>query len=932
MSSLQLSLGSIPSLEGKVVLLTGGASGIGLAAARIFAHKGAQVHVLDVVPIDEAFDIYEIPGQAGQSQSQNEALRVPSGSLQFHECDVTNWKSLRDTFLSFHHIDIAVANAGVSQDVDYFTDVLDSEGQLEEPSHRVVDVNFRSVLNFTKLALRQFQKQKQSSGSGSGSGSLVITTSATAYSPEQSLPVYSATKLALVGLIRGLRPMADIYGATINGVAPAATISKLLPANLAAPIQAAGAPISSAFHAGLAIVYSATAQQKKEVELYGKDDPARTLTPGRWNGRVILTLGDHWTELEEPVASLRPQWMGEYNTEKTSWQQKLTDMRELPTSASKEPARETSNTKHYACQKSTFKPLIVPTPTVRPCSLVALDCKSTSFSHFHRPPPSSVKIIMSTDEKPPLTENPLVVTSTSPESSDDYPSGAKLAMLVLALMVSIFLVALDMTIVATAIPRITREFNSLEDIGWYGSAFFLTISSFAQLWGKAYTYFSLKWVIITAICIFEIGSLICAVAPNSTTLMVGRAITGAGGAGVTNGCYIIIAFIARPEKRPAFTGILGATYGMSSVIGPLIGGAFTTNVSWRWCFYINLPVGAVSLLVLVFLFQTPAAAKPKPASAKEKFLQMDPLGVLLITCSLVCLLLALQWGGITKPWKSPEVIGCFVGFGLILLVFIGTQWWLGEKAMMVPRLLLRRETISLCLFNFFLAGSYFTFVYYLPIYFQAIGNYSAAGSAVHNLSLIVGSSVFGIVAGIILSIYGYFHIFLWLGSALCAIAAGLLWTLSLNINTGKDVGYQLIFGIGAGLCLQVPVMVGQAFAQPSDIATVTAILLFFQTLGGTICISAAQSIFQNQLINRLTSFPATYNVAQIIAVGADDLRAHFDGAQLGDVLDAYLVGLKASWLLGVACAGAAFLTTFGLKIRSIKAPPAKPVKSEEVNV
>ncbi|KAE8378308.1 short chain dehydrogenase reductase [Aspergillus bertholletiae] len=318
MTSLQLKLEDIPSLEGKVVVLTGGASGIGLAASRIFAHKGAQVHVLDIVPIDETFDIYEIPGQANGDCP--ELAPCHGGTINFRKCDITNWSSLRDIFLSFEHIDIVVANAGVSQDPDYFTDILDENGLLKEPAHRAVDVNFRSVLNLTKLALRQFQKQKPGS-------SLVITASSTAYSPEQSLPIYSATKSALIGLIRGLRPMAEINGATINGVAPAATISKLLPANLAAPIKAAGAPISSSYHTGLAVVYSAVAQQARSVELYGRDDPAKIALPGRWNGRVIVTLGDRWTEVEEPIASLRQEWFGEYNTEQTALQQKLTDLR-----------------------------------------------------------------------------------------------------------------------------------------------------------------------------------------------------------------------------------------------------------------------------------------------------------------------------------------------------------------------------------------------------------------------------------------------------------------------------------------------------------------------------------------------------------------------------------------------------------------------------
>ena len=171
----------------------------------------------------------------------------------------------------------------------------------------------------------------------------------------------------------------------------------------------------------------------------------------------------------------------------------------------------------------------------------------------------------------------------SKSEEGDYPAAFRLAMIIVALALAIFLVAIDMTIVATAIPRITDQFHSLDQVGWYGSAFFLTLASFQSTWGKAYKYFPLKTSFLISILIFEIGSLVCGVAKNSTTLIVGRAIAGAGGAGIASGAYTIIAFSAPPQQRPAFTGILGASYGIASVIGPLLGGVFTDRLTWRWC-------------------------------------------------------------------------------------------------------------------------------------------------------------------------------------------------------------------------------------------------------------------------------------------------------------------------------------------------------------
>ncbi|KAI0113599.1 short chain dehydrogenase reductase [Nemania sp. FL0031] len=300
MATLEIKQDSIPSLLDKVALITGGASGIGLAAARILSNQGAEVHIID---LDEPLD--PPPTKIG---------------MHFHRCDVTNWEQLRAVFDTIGRVDYAFANAGALDETDYFADTFDSNAKLQEPAQGVFDINFRAVVNFIKLAWSSMRRQNVQ-------GSIVITTSATAYAPEQSVPVLGATKLALVGIIRALRSVVIKDGITINGVAPAATQTKLLPEHLAAPIIAMGLPVSTASFVGLALVYSATAQQKRRVEVYGKEHEDELWTEERWNGRVILTLGERYTEIEGPLADLKPFWFGQENVEWTRLQQAATDFR-----------------------------------------------------------------------------------------------------------------------------------------------------------------------------------------------------------------------------------------------------------------------------------------------------------------------------------------------------------------------------------------------------------------------------------------------------------------------------------------------------------------------------------------------------------------------------------------------------------------------------
>ncbi|KFA65147.1 hypothetical protein S40285_06511 [Stachybotrys chlorohalonatus IBT 40285] len=299
MASVTIQPSDIPSLEGKIALITGGSSGIGLGAVKILAERGAKVHVLDINP-----PLEEVEG------------------VTFHKVNVASWTELRDVFDSLEHIDYAFANAGVLEETDYFADSFDAEGRLAEPTYRVDNINTRGVYNVVKLAWSKMRKQSKDSPY-----SIVLTTSLSAYCPEQGFPIYSSGKVALVGLIRALRSIIVRDNITINGVAPAATATNIGKVDISKILTSLGVSVAAPEHVGRALVYSAVATQSRRVQVYGKDKDTDLWQSERWNGRVILALGNTYTELEEPMADLRQFWLGRENVIESRRQQAIGDKR-----------------------------------------------------------------------------------------------------------------------------------------------------------------------------------------------------------------------------------------------------------------------------------------------------------------------------------------------------------------------------------------------------------------------------------------------------------------------------------------------------------------------------------------------------------------------------------------------------------------------------
>lgn len=407
------------------------------------------------------------------------------------------------------------------------------------------------------------------------------------------------------------------------------------------------------------------------------------------------------------------------------------------------------------------------------------------------PEPGPDAVPPRTDESPPQLPPP-----------EETRTQLETTLIVVALASALFLAALDVTIVTVAIPTIAEQFNSTAGYTWIGSAYLLANAAAAPVWGKISDIWGRKPILLCAVAVFWIGSLLSAVSVSMAMLIVARAIQGIGGGGIIILVNICISDLFSMRRRGVYFGIMGMVWAVAGGVGPIIGGVFTDKVTWRWCFYVNLPISGVGMLILTFVLKLQNPRTPIRAGLAA----VDWLGVVTIVGGTLMFLLGLEFGGVTFPWDSPTVV-CLIVFGVLVSgLFVIVEWKVAKYPIIPMRLFRVRSNVaslaaSACHGFVFISASY-----YLPLYFQAVLGASPLLSGVYVLPFTISLAVVSSATGIFIRKTGKYLPCIIFGMAVMTLGFGLFLDLGPKANWARIVLFQLVAGIGVGPNFQSPLI------------------------------------------------------------------------------------------------------------------------------
>ncbi|KAF9902664.1 hypothetical protein EC991_004721 [Linnemannia zychae] len=491
----------------------------------------------------------------------------------------------------------------------------------------------------------------------------------------------------------------------------------------------------------------------------------------------------------------------------------------------------------------------------------------------------------------------------NPAHEDFVPMPFKQLMLVFTgLMLGIFLASLDQTIVSVCSTKIAGEFNALDQIPWIGTSYLLTSTTFQPLYGKGSDIFGRKATFLFSISVFLIGSALCGASQNMIMMIISRAVAGIGAGGIMSMVMIIITDLVSLRDRGKYQGIIGAVFGFSSVLGPLLGGVFTDHASWRWAFFINLPIGAITLAAVIKLLHLPRVK----GSLREKLARIDFYGVISLIIGLVLLLLPLNWGGNEYEWSDPLIIGLLCGGVVVLVIFCFIEAKVAVEPIIPFRLFKNRTNSAVFATSLFVGMGFFGIMFFMPLYFQIVRQQSATSAGLEMLPLIVGLLIASISSGFMVSKWGQYRPFIWIGLALSTVGTGLLTLLKEDSPHGMIIGFLFINGCGLGFSMQTIMLAIQSSVATSDIAVATANATFFRTVGSVFGVAISGTVFNNAVKKNLA--PLILANPAVMKVVRDSYEAaKFDDETKALIFHAFMDALKKSFTVCIPFMGLAFL-------------------------
>ncbi|KAF2969068.1 hypothetical protein GQX73_g4496 [Xylaria multiplex] len=528
-------------------------------------------------------------------------------------------------------------------------------------------------------------------------------------------------------------------------------------------------------------------------------------------------------------------------------------------------------------------------------------------------PPSENGVLEIRDSK---TETPVV---EQPRVRPRKASGLSWVLIVISILSSAFLFALDNTIVADIQPAVVRDFQSVDKLTWLPVAFLLGAASSNLLWGQYYACFDAKILYILCVFIFEVGSAVCGAAPNMDALIVGRTICGLGGAGMYTGVLVLLSVQTTEKERPVYLGFTGLAWGLGTILGPILGGSFTSSsATWRWSFYLNLVIGGAC--APVYLFLLPASKPPGRHEFWPTLRSIDYLGSILLSGFFATGFIAIAFGGTIWPWGSGASIALFVVSVVLLVIFFVQQVYsiaTSPDRRIFPLQFLRSKTlIMMFLATAAASTSIFVPVYFIPLYYQFVRSDDALQAGVNLLPFIAFNVALALTNGAVMAKKPYYMPWYAFAGVFCVIGSALLYTVDEHTSDARIWGYSILIGAGSGAFIQLSFTVIQHKVEPSLVPVAVGFCTLAQLAGPGVALVVSNAVFLNKAANGLQAIDPDVPrsvVLKAISVASSGGVPSFTPEQQERALHVIVEAMSDSYIISLTAGGLTLLMSFIMK-------------------